>query len=283
MKRKALLTAEQYEALSDAEREDYLPFESKELPGHYVLDVEGIGDVRLENVGALKRAHEEQKRKVKQLEVAMQPFKDLDPAAAREAMAKVSEMDSWDKDEKVKEQLERFERQTSERFERDKAAVLKKHQDELDKITGHNKKLDGQLRREMVDSQVNMAIAEFDADPLLAGPVLKPRITVVENDDGDLEVRVLHESNPGEFMLGPGATTSYASVKDLFATARDDGRYARLFNSKAESGTGARNSATSRNGSGGAGLRPADFQSQQAYEARVAQLNAAKQPLAFKQ
>lgn len=86
-KLKRKISQEEYEALSESRREDYI----KGQDG-YLLDDDGT-----EDVNGLKSALEKQKKEVRELKASLQEkadlYKDIDPEAARDALAKIRKLD----------------------------------------------------------------------------------------------------------------------------------------------------------------------------------------------
>lgn len=87
---KAQLTTEEFAALNDSLKDYYRP-----TADGYALDVEGAEDVSsLKN--ALRRQQEENKRVREQMAKALDPYRDIDPEQARQALARMKELEEAD-------------------------------------------------------------------------------------------------------------------------------------------------------------------------------------------
>jgi hypothetical protein len=107
---KANLTADEFGALPEALREHY----SEQGDAGYWLDAEGV-----EDVSGLKSALGKEKEERRKLKAQLDSFKDLDPEAAREALAKIRELD--DKKLVDKGQYERVLQKRMDEFAAEKA------------------------------------------------------------------------------------------------------------------------------------------------------------------
>lgn len=241
----ARINKEQFDKLSADLKTEY-----REDGDSYLLDVQSAGGLQLANVTDLQNALQLERRKASEAEKKLKKFRDeegqeLDPETVKAALLKVQEMDSWDPDQKLREHKERFEAQIRDKTEKEKKALLDKHNDDLTSVRKENEvistQLDETLRR-------NSAIAAINAEKgsvrgLL--PVVMGITRVVRLDDGRRTVEVVGDN--GLARLSPTAGNSNPmSVEELVKELRNDRELAGLFR-----GAGARGSgATSEEGSG---------------------------------
>jgi hypothetical protein len=116
------------------------------------------------------------------------------------------------------------------------AVELKSREDEISKL--RNEKKDAKVR-----STINRALNEFGGDSKLLGPHIQSRVTA--DLDGDaVKITVLKEGKP--WLVGTEAKP--ATVKDLLEELKKDPSFAKAFDPKNVTGTGAKGSANGLHG-----------------------------------
>lgn len=242
----ARINKDQHDKLSTELKAEY-----REDGDGFLLDVQSVGGLQLSNVAELQNALQLERRKAADAEKKLKKFRnedgeELDPEAVKAALAKVAEMDSWDPDQKLREHKERFEAQVRDKAEKEKKALLDKHNEDLASVRKENEVISNQLDETL---RKNTAIAAINAEKgsvkgLL--PVVMGITRVVRLDDGRRTVEVVGDN--GLARLSPTSGNSNPmSVEELVKELRNDRELAGLFR-----GAGARGSgATSEEGSGG--------------------------------
>ena len=102
---KAKLSADDHKKLSGALQGEYVA----QADGSFLLVVEAVDGIKLENVDALASTMRTERDGHKEARRLLEAFKQgdgyIDPVKAREALQKVDEIKSWKPDDKVREQL----------------------------------------------------------------------------------------------------------------------------------------------------------------------------------
>ena len=249
---KAIISNEELAALGEPLQAEYV-----ERDGKYWLDVTPVGDVKLEDVGGLKRALSSERGKAKEFEKKIEALGDLDPDKAREALEKVEEMANWSPEGKVKEQLEAIKSQLSE-----------KHKKELEKAIHDNGSLTAQIEKLLVDSVATQALT----DPQIKGnvklllPHVRSQVKVLRGDDGNFVARVVDENGVVKLTNETGSTAPM-SIKELVTAMRDTDEFAPGFGGSGASGSGAGGSTTKGGGRAMRRLTPEEASDPRKYQA----------------
>ena len=179
-----------FKAVYDSEQE--VPEElrahfKKGEDGKFRADVEAVGGWGLEDVAGLKSALGKLTDRADTAERALRKFEGVDPAQAREALAKVEELANFKPEEKIAEGIRVREQQ-----------LVQKHSEDIQKIHGVNERLADQVRTLLVDSLATQAIIGEGGDPEVLTPHVKARIRLDRQDDGTFKRVVLDANgNPG--------------------------------------------------------------------------------------
>lgn len=211
-KLKAVLSKDEFQALPEPRRGDYV-----ERDGRYWLDVEAVGDVNLEDVGGLRRAHEEQKGKRREAEARLEAFKDLDPAKAREAIAALAAGDAGKGKGAVEAARAEFEAKLKSEIEPRDARIAK---------------LIEQSRRAATVAAIAKAGGSAD---LLYGAISN-RIKAID-ENGELVFAVLNEQGH-EAETRVAGKTGRMGVEEFVGSLKTDARYAPAFAGSGPSGSG---------------------------------------------
>ncbi len=208
------------EGLNEAVAKEY---KKNETTGKYVLDVTPIGSFELSDTAGLKSALSKERTAAAELRALNKAFENLDPAAARDAIAKVEEMKTWTPSDKVAAQLEAT-----------KQDLLKGHIAEKSQLTGKVEKLTGALRKNLVTASLTQAIAEAKGKHKLLLPVAE-RFVRIREDGEEFKVEVVGEDGNVR-VNGTGASMS---IPEYIAELKSSDDYAPAFESSGASGTGA--------------------------------------------
>ena len=156
-KLKRKISQEEYEALSESRREDYI----KGQDG-YLLDDDGT-----EDVNGLKSALEKQKKEVRELKASLQEkadlYKDIDPEAAREALAKIRKLDEKSLLDEGK--IEELFKQRLTSTQREHDAKLKALQSDIDARNEKISALTQRLSKTTLIAQLAQGATEARVDP----------------------------------------------------------------------------------------------------------------------
>ncbi len=208
----------------------------KEDNGKFVLQVRKVDGFALENITGLTNALAAERTLKAQAEAALQPFKDIDPATARQAIAAISQYGDITPD-KAKQFKTDFERLSAidpskqadvlagEKIEAAVNAVKgeygtreTQYQGQIEALTGVADKLKGQLRTLMVGNVVKGEIGKLGPVPgnELAIELLAERQIKTVEKDGQFEVQVLDAAGNPRVKL-EGSTLVPFTVSDLMA------------------------------------------------------------------
>lgn len=193
-----------------------------------VLNVPDAEDVF---AAGLKAKNGELLGKVKSLS---DKFGDLDPEAARAAMAKVAEME------------EKRQRDAGE-FDSLKGQLVKAHGEEKARLESQIKELNDALYDAHASATLTTAISDADGYPIALEHHLRPFVKVEKNGKGKYEAVVVDENGNRRIKGGDG---SPMTIKDLVAEFKAKPEYAFGFKGSGSSGGGAPSGGRVSNGSG---------------------------------
>lgn len=220
MKKK--LTAEQWEALSDALKACY----AKQGDGSYKLELEDEDETPVD-VEALKRAKDHEKKKRQEAEAKLREREEKDEEEKESKLKKTGDFDALEKS--YKEKL--------------------KAQKELHKL--EVAKRDAQLSKILVDDQAEKLAKELSSTaPKLLIPFIKERLSVEFDADGEAKTRV----------LGADRTPSASTLEDLKGEFLQNKDFSAILTvSRASGGGNGVPPAANGNGTGQGGSAPSKF------------------------
>lgn len=218
----ALISAEQHGTLPDVVKAEY----KKREDGMFLLQVNEVSGFGLENVTGIKKALSTERKLRETAEAKVSQFKDIDAEAARDALAKVAEMDGWDKDTKTKELVEQATRKLSE-----------KHKTELTQKEQRETQLMGALEGALIESAATAAIVEHSGNVDLLLPIVR-KYAKVEEKDGKFEVRVLDDDGTNRITSKTGSTDPMGIGDFVSTVLKTDKRYQPAFVGSQNSGAG---------------------------------------------
>lgn len=235
---KAKLTQEEFDKLANKE----LKAEYNETDGVYILKVEAVDGLVLENVDALKKTVTTLRGEKKDLVAKVEAYKEgdgfLDPVKAREALTKVGEFQNWTPDKKVQELVAAREAAISEQL----GTKIKQLDQELVLTRS-------QLEEQLVDTAAISAISAAKASVKLLFPHVKSRIKVERNTAGKYVAQVLDDDGSPAMTKKTGSMDPM-SLEELVETFRADSELAAAFQGAGASGSGAQGAGSgSRTGS----------------------------------
>lgn len=219
---KAILNADEHGALGDELKGEY-----KEVDGKFILDVVATDGYELSDVSGLKTTMGKEIEKRKALEKQVVKFKDIDPERAREALAKLEELETLDPSKDV-------DKIANTKFEAAKAQLLKKHTDELSAAEAKSNKYRSKIEKLLVDQVATAELAAAKGSVELLLPHIQRQTRVVEDDD-DFKVEVVDKD--GSVRIGDSKGTPMG-IKELIAEMRASETFGLAFEGEGITGGG---------------------------------------------
>lgn len=225
---KALL--DNLDGLTDEVKAFYKPIADGDFAGKFVLDVEGVDGLALENVKGLTSALGAVKTENAELKASIEGFKGLDA-------------------KKVRDQLKELEKlkQINPENEADKLAEVKaqgkidelnkQHAKAIEKATKRNGDLITQIEDLLIVNEATTAIVAEKGNPRLLMPIVRDRLKVNEGEDGKFSIQVLNERGDQAYTVREGNAVP-ASIRDLVITLKADPSLGQAFEASGSSGTG---------------------------------------------
>ncbi len=204
--------------------------------GIFILDVDPVDGISLEDVNGLRSALSRQTQRADEAEGSLKLFEGIDPKVAATAIKTAEKWKDFDP-EKDAEKL------ASEKFETAKAQLVEHHATEIAKrdaiIAKGEKEIDGLTRH----SSALAAIEKADGNPRGLMPEILRRTRNKRLDDGSRVVETLDAHGQPLYAAG-GAN---ASLDDLVGELKKDDDWAFAFKGTGHSGSG----SPPQNGPGG--------------------------------
>lgn len=210
--------------------------------GKYVLSVEGVDGYELKDVAKLqsalqserKRGDQERRNRI-EAENKLEAFSGMDPAVARDAIAKLEEMKNWSPEDKVRTQIESAREEISGQFAEKLAAAERERDEAVSK-----------LRNNTIRDVAMQAISKSEGVAKLLLPHVVNAIILEETESGELVPRIRGEGGTPAFSAAK--PHEYMGVEEYVLSLKDDDDFAYAFK-----GNGARGSGASSAGSGRSG------------------------------
>ncbi len=215
----------------EAVHEKVRSFYTKGADGKFTLDKD-IAET-LDTSGISKALDSERKSK-KELDKQIAAWKALGDSP-EEIKEKMDAMNKEDKADDKKTEREKLKKDTE--------AAIKKQKEEFDAALS---KKDKSLQKYLVDNAAIAAISELKGVPDLLSPVVTAACMIVEDENGNYQVRIRDKDGDAR---GDGKG-GYMTVKDFVAELKQSSTYGRAFDSNGQGGSG---SPRGGGGSGGAG------------------------------
>jgi flagellar biosynthesis/type III secretory pathway protein FliH len=235
-KPKTVLTPEEFAALPEQITLSKAEAYAKTDDG-FVLNVEPVKGYDVKPVEKLLGALGSERSVRAELEAKLKALGDMDPKAAREALATVAEWQKSPPDEKFKKQYESTLKQAQEEFQK-KIAATETMRD----------KLRSQLEQQLVDAKAREAIAKHKGNVDLLLPHVRTRIKTEMSEAGDFAAFVTGQDGTKAHVVGKDGSLAPMSIEALVEQMRAQDAYAPAFG-----GTGATGGGTRSTAGGGAG------------------------------
>lgn len=209
-----------------------------ERDGKFVLDVEPVDGIALEDVTGLKTALGKERTTRETLEKQVIKFKDIDPDKAREALAKLDELAQIDPAKEA-------DKIANTKFEAAKAQLLEKHTGEITTRDERISHLTKTVESLLIDQAATAAIAEAKGSVDLLLPHVRSH-TRVKEVEGRFTVEVIDKDGNVKIADAKGAPQD---IKGLIAEMKASEIFGRAFEASGNTGSGKQPS----NGAGGTG------------------------------
>jgi len=205
----------------------------------WLLDVESVDGLALEDVGGLKDSLSASIERRKKALDRLEEFGDLSPQDVKELEAKYKKaLESGDED-KIKQRVQDAVEQ-----------VQAKHAGEKGKWGEREKALMRQVRRHLLEATADGAISEFAADKA-AAKLLRPHVLnqlEMKEENGEFSVVVLGADGNPRLSMESG-NNGPMSVREFVGSMKNDEDFALAFRGTGASGAGSRGSTgTARSG-----------------------------------
>lgn len=211
-----------------------------EKDGKFILSVESVGGVALEDVGGLRTALSKERESRQIAEKTIKAWEGLDPDDTRERLAKYDELSKLDPtkeaDRIVSERVKAWGEKEGKRL----AAEIGTRDQKIGK-------LESAYRKVTVTQAATQAISEAKGrvKPLL--PHVEAVTRVRETADGSYAVEVLDAA--GNVRIGDSQGNSF-TIAQLVAEMKSDPEFAPLFEGHNAAGSGATSGGANRNAAG---------------------------------
>ena len=217
------------DGLDEKESQHYV---EDKTTGEYKLDVKKVDGLGLEDIAGLKSTVEKLRTSEKsleknlktiedQLKAQAEKFKDINPEAARSALAKIDEIKDWDGETKVKEAVIVAEG----RMEAKMRELATQHKTSVDELQSELTNSQDQLQDAIVNSKIIEAIHKEEGNIDLLIPHVKSQVEMVKDSHGVWKPEVINkEGNPriGDSEGNPMTITQLVQemkAQDTFAAA----------------------------------------------------------------
>lgn len=230
------------EGLSEELKKEYKEITEGDSKGKFMLDVTAVLGLALDDTSKLKTALQKERSAVEEAKKSLKAFKDIDPEAAREALAKLDEIKNFNPDQKVAEGVRQREEQ-----------LVKKHKKEIDEQNLSSEALRKQLEEVLVDNAVVNAVNGAKGNLKLLQLPVKNAVRMRKTDGGKYIVEVVDAD--GTARVSPKAgSQDLMTISELINEMKSSDDYSAAFASSGASGSGTENNGNGNGkGSGGNG------------------------------
>lgn len=210
--------------------------EKSPIKGKFILAVEPVGGLALENVDGLKTALAKERGQRESNDRLLKEFEGLDPADVRKKLEKYETLSQIDPnkeaDRLAHEKVEAFKNQA----QKDIASIKETSEK-------REKNLIGQITNLLLTSEAKGALAKHEGNIDLLLPHVEKRSRVRETDDGQFVVEVVDDNGIARIKDASGALMT---IEDLVIEMRAHETFGTAFKNSGTSGGGSQT-----NGSGG--------------------------------
>ena len=221
--------------------------EYKKVGEEFVLQVDKVGGLGLEDVSGLKSTAEALRSEKKTLEKEIktvektlsdhrEKFADLDPQTAKDAIEKLKTVSEWDGDKKIAEAVKLAVTESEAKSKERTDALLTKHNEKVTTLTTDFDNSQGQLRTALVTSRIIEAIAKHGGDSVLLMPHVERQVDMTKSDDGKWHSQVLNAE--GKPRIGDAATNADMTIDELIVEMKANPTYAPCFDGVGSTGSG---------------------------------------------
>jgi len=204
---------------------DPIKAEYVEKDGKFHLNVTAVGGVALEDVTGLKTALGKERNAAQQAATKLKQFEGLDPAVARDAIAKVAEFAAMDIPKQIEERVKAREQD-----------LIAKHTQAVNAVQDTLKKTTSQLQDNLVTSVASKAIADAKGSVGLLLPHVTKHTRMRLTDAGTYIAEVV--DSVGNPRVGD-AQGNPMTIPQLVEEMRGNTEYSRAFESAGATGSGA--------------------------------------------
>lgn len=222
------------EGLPDGVKEHYTARED----GKFVLGVDAVEGLTLENVEALKSALGKERTRADKAEGLATKFKDLDPDKARQALTELEELKKLDPEKEA-------DKIAAAKVEAATKQLVEKHEGEKVASNERISHLTSTVEGLLIDAAATAALAEAKGSVELLLPHVRSHARVKEVE-GKFAVEIVDKDGNARIADAKGTPMD---IKALVAEMRASETFGRAFDASGQSGSGTGPS----NGTGGTG------------------------------
>lgn len=236
--------------LSDELKKEYKPG-TGDYAGMFVLDVTPHDSFELADTTGLKSALSKERTAASEAQKALKAYEGLDPAKARDALSKVSEIDNWDPDKKLAEHKAKFEKDVASKYEAQAKQISEKYEAELAGVKGVNEKLLGNVQQMSVINVARAALNEHGGSADLLLPHIERQVrTKFDPDSGKVAVEVVDADGNVRISTASGSSAPM-SISELVGVMKNDDKYKAAFAGSGATGSGSTGATGARTGPDG--------------------------------
>ncbi len=200
----------------------------RERDGKFLLQVEAVGGLALEDVSGLKSTLGKTKRGLEEAQRGLAKFGDLDPERVKSDLARLEELSRLDPETEA-------DRIAENKIKARESQLLEQHKKELDSLVQGQETLKGQLQKVLIDAAATKAIAENDGAIELLLPHVRAQARLKQLDGGDYAVEVVGPDGTPRIGDARGAPMT---IDQLVEEMRSSKAYARAFDGSGQAGGG---------------------------------------------
>mgnify|MGYP000853137089 FL=1 len=204
----------------------------------FILDVESVDGFALEDVTGLKNALSSERTTAEALKKQVEQFKDIDPAAARDALQKIADLKNGKLDDRQKAQLDATIKELTD-----------KHSKELATLTAERDSALSELYESTVMSEAVSAISKHGGSVKVLLPHVKSSLKLVK-ENGKHVARVVDAAGNVR-ITGKSGASAPMTADEFIEGLKADKDYMSCFASTVKSGSGTDPKNTQRSSVGG--------------------------------
>lgn len=235
---------EKLDGLSPEVSKEYKKVGDGPLKDKFVLDVEAVGDIALDDVGGLKRTVVATRTERDEATKKIKDFEGIDVAKAKDALEKVKNWDKMTPEDKVREQIETAKKAVEDKLKGEKADVEKKLAER-----------DAEVDDLLITTDATRILTEKykGASPTLLLPHIKARVKVIRGADGKPRTEVRQADGKTPELSKKLGSTGNMELPELLEVMSKDAVFAPAFPGTSASGTAGRGNNGRGTAAGGSG------------------------------